>query len=110
MWLDTHLSTQRLGLTDLILCEVLQGFSNEKQARAVEGELRKFAIYSNAGLELAIASARNYRFLRSKGRTVRKTVDCLIATLCIADNHELLHNDHDFDLFENYLGLKVVHP
>ncbi len=110
IWLDTYISTLRLGLTDLILCEVLQGFSNEKQARVVEQALRTFAIYSSAGVNLAIASAKNYRFLRNKGRTVRKTVDCFIATLCILDNHQLLHNDRDFDLFENYLGLRVVHP
>ena len=63
-----------------------------------------------AGPDLAIQSARNYRTLRQKGVTVRKTIDSLIATYCIENDHELLHNDSDFDGYEKYLGLKVVHP
>jgi len=43
-------------------------------------------------------------------KTVRKTIDCLIATFCIQEGHELLHNDSDFLGFESFLGLQVVHP
>ena len=60
--------------------------------------------------ELALQSARNYRLLRRKGITVRKTIDSLIATYCIESEHELLHNDGDFGGYEKHLGLKVVHP
>jgi len=60
------------------------------------------------GIELATASAQNFRLLRAKGRVVRCTIDCLIATFCIQNNHALLHNDRDFDPFEQYLGLQVV--
>jgi predicted nucleic acid-binding protein len=59
---------------------------------------------------LALQSARNYRLLRQKGITVRKTIDSLIATYCIENDHELLHNDNDFDGYEKHLGLRVVHP
>jgi predicted nucleic acid-binding protein len=59
---------------------------------------------------LAVQSARNYRALRQKGITVRKTIDSLIATYCIENDHELLHNDRDFDGYEQHLGLLVVHP
>ena len=62
------------------------------------------------GPTLAVQSARNYRFLRKKGITVRKTIDSLIATYCIENDHELLHNDSDFDGYEKHLGLRVVHP
>ena len=61
-------------------------------------------------LELAQQSAENYRALRKKGVTVRKTIDCLIATFCISEDHNLLHRDTDYDGFEKYLGLKVIHP
>ena len=43
-------------------------------------------------------------------RTVRRTVDCIIATFCLTRGHALLHKDRDFDPFEDELGLPVVHP
>ncbi len=65
---------------------------------------------SIGGEALAVAAANNYRLLRSRGITIRKTIDCLIATFCIAEGHILLHDDRDFDLFEDHLGLQVIHP
>ena len=109
-WLDQQLATQRLGLVDVIVCEVLQGLSTEEEAAEVLRELRQFEIFETGGLELATAAARNYRSLRRRGRTVRKTLDCLIATFCLTGGHALLHCDSDFDPFEKHLGLKVVHP
>jgi predicted nucleic acid-binding protein len=109
-WLDANLDIQRLGLTDLILCEVLQGISQERQAQRVEQELIKFAIFNNTNPLIAVAAAKNYRLLRNKGRTVRKTTDCLIATFCLANDFSLLHVDHDFAAFEDHFGLRVIHP
>ncbi len=108
-WLDTQLEQQRLGLTDLNLCEILQGLRDEHQARLVRQQLEKLEILSTGGMDLALTAARNYRTLRAKGRTVRKTIDCLIATYCIMNDHVLLHNDRDYDAFEQFLGLRVVH-
>ena len=71
---------------------------------------RRFAVFTNGGVELVAAAARNYRALRTRGRTVRKTVDCLIATFCLVHQHSLLHCDRDFDPFEDVFGLQVVHP
>ena len=59
---------------------------------------------------LARDAARNYRTLRSRGHTVRKTIDCLIATFCLRGRHSLLHRDRDFDPFEKFLELSVIHP
>jgi predicted nucleic acid-binding protein len=59
---------------------------------------------------LAVQSARNYRFLRQKGVTVRKTIGSLIATFCIENDHQLLHNDSDFAGYEEHLELRVIHP
>jgi predicted nucleic acid-binding protein len=97
-------------LTDLILCEILQGVKDEGQAAETLRELLKFEIMSMGGIELATASTQNYRALRARGRTVRKTIDCLIATFCLMNGHTLLHNDRDFDAFEENLGLRVLHP
>lgn len=109
-WLDRELSRQRFGLTDLILCEVLQGIRAESDFTRVRRELSRFEIFDTGEEALALASAKNYRALRSHGNTIRKTIDCLIATFCIMEGHSLLHRDHDFDPFENHLGLRVVHP
>ena len=109
-WLDAELSRQRLGLTDLILCEVLQGVHGERQAADTRRELSKLEIFETGGVDFVVEAARNDRALRAQGRTVRKTIDCLIATFCIVNNYALLHNDQDFDAFEQHLGLQVVHP
>lgn len=109
-WLDEQLEQQRLGLTDLILCEVLQGIRDDERAAEVRRELLAFEILTMGGIALAVTAARNYRTLRARGRTVRKTIDCLIATFCLVNNHELIHNDRDFDHFEHVLNLRVIHP
>ena len=109
-WLERELVRQRLGLTDLILCEVLQGVRDDRQWTQVHRALFKFEIFATGGAELAVATARNYRVLRAQGHTVRKTIDCLIATFCLLHAHSLLHNDRDFDPFEKVLDLKVIHP
>jgi predicted nucleic acid-binding protein len=109
-WLDTELNQQRLGLTDLILCEILQGIRTDSAFTQVRRELSKFEVFDMGGEALAVASAKNYRSLRSQGHTIRKTIDCLIATFCLTEGHSLLHRDHDFDPFEMRLGLRVIHP
>ena len=109
-WLDRELGNQRLGLTDLIFCEVLQGIRSDAAFLEVQRYLERFFIFKSGGTRLAIASAQNYRYLRGHGITVRKTIDCLIASFCIEAGHELLHRDRDFDAFEAHLGLRVVHP
>ncbi len=109
-WLDRELNRQRLGLTDLILCEVLQGIDGDSTFTRVRRELSKFEVFDTGGEALAVAAARNYRSLRFCGHTVRKTIDCVIATFCLIERHSLLHRDHDFDWFEEHLGLRVVHP
>jgi hypothetical protein len=109
-WLDRELPATRLGLTDMSLCEVLQGIRNDSNFTLVRDELLKLDVCEPGGAELALAAARNYRLLRSRGYTVRKTIDCLIATYCLENGHSLLHRDRDFDCFEKLLGLVVVHP
>lgn len=108
-WLDRELTSRRLGLTDLMVCEILQGVSSGRQATTVLTNLKRFDILESGGVDIASAAAANYRTLRTQGITVRKTIDCLIATVCMRGGHELLHNDRDFDPFETHLGLRVVH-
>lgn len=109
-WLEHELMRQRLGLTDLILCEVLQGISDARTSSEFRDDLLKLHVFETGGVELAIAAAENYRRLRQRAYTVRKTIDCLIATFCLRGRHSLLHCDKDFDPFEKLLGLSVIHP
>jgi len=95
---------------DLILAEVLQGFRDDNDFETARRALGKFIQVEMVNPELALQSARNFRLLRRKGVTVRKTIDSLIATYCIENEHDLLHNDSDFDGYESHLGLRVVHP
>jgi predicted nucleic acid-binding protein len=108
--LHRELARQRLGLTDLILSEVLQGVRTDRQFREVRRELSKLEIFTTGGIAFAVASAQNYRTLRTHGYTIRRTIDCWIATFCLLNGHALLHNDRDFDPFEHVLGLQVIHP
>jgi hypothetical protein len=97
-------------LCDLILCEILQGMQSDADAASVLAQMSSFDLLETGGMDLAVESARNYRRLRARGHTVRKTIACLIATLCLREGHELLHNHRDFDPFEAMLGLGVIHP
>jgi predicted nucleic acid-binding protein len=109
-WLGAAIGKEDIALTSLILCEVLQGVRGEAQFRGFQHDLLQFPIFDTFNVQLAVASAWNYRVLRSRGITVRKTIDCIIATFCIEYGHELLHRDGDFDGFETHLGLQVLHP
>jgi predicted nucleic acid-binding protein len=109
-WLNLDLGRQRLGLTDLNLCEVLQGIRDDRSFARVRRQLGKFELFETGGSELAVAAAQNFRRLRRRGHTGPKTSDCLIATLCLRGGHSLLHRDRDFDPLELLLGSPVIHP
>lgn len=107
-WLDRELQRQPLGLTDLNLCEILQGVPDSMFAQ-IQTDLLNFHVFESGGADIAIAFARNYRILRARGYTVRATIGCRIATFCLEQNHSLLRRDRDFDAFEKVLDLPVVH-
>ncbi|HKY55691.1 MAG TPA: PIN domain nuclease [Anaerolineales bacterium] len=109
-YLHAVLNQTPIIIGDLILAEVLQGFRYDPDFESVRRVLGRYIQVNMVSRALAVQSARNYRVLRQKGVTVRKTIDSLIATYCIENNHELLHNDSDFDGYEKHLGLRVVHP
>jgi predicted nucleic acid-binding protein len=109
-FLAAKIANQPILVGDIILAEVLQGFQNETHFEKALHAFSRFQQVSLVTPELAVQSARNYRVLRTKGITVRKTIDCLIATFCIVKEHDLLHSDKDFDPFEQQLGLRVIHP
>lgn len=109
-WLRREADSGLLALTDLIFCEILQGIRDDRTVTRVQQHLLSFDIYETGGAAMALVAARNYRTLRRRGYTVRTTIDCLIATFCIESGHALLHRDQDFDPFEEFLHLQVIHP
>ena len=106
--LRAALGADEIVIGDLMLCEVLQGLDSERAAREVETLLRRFEIRPMAGEDVAIVAARNFRSMRRRGITIRKTIDMLIGTWCIENRLPLLHNDSDFRPMVRYLGLVEV--
>jgi predicted nucleic acid-binding protein len=106
--LDSILGNERVVVGDLVIAEVLQGCNDRKTFNDTVRLFRRSDFVIVGGYQIVLEAARNYVVLRSKGITVRKTIDTLIATRCILSGFELLHNDRDFFPFEEHLGLKCV--
>ena len=104
--LEELLSRERLAVGDLILTEVLQGCTSDRRFAVALDMLSELHRLEIGGQAVAIEAARNFRRLRAKGITARKTIDTLIATRCIVDGLDLLYSDRDFDPFVEHLGLK----
>lgn len=109
-FLDDLLGTEPVAIGDLILAEVLQGFRSDADYAAARELLASLTTYDLLGATLAIKTADNYRALRRRGVTVRKTIDAIIATFCIERRTPLLYSDRDFDPFVRHLGLKPALP
>ena len=107
--LDALLGTEPLAVGDLILAEVLQGFHSDRDSNQARQLLLTFEMVNIVDLQIAIQAAKNFRALRTKGITARKTIDTLIATCCIQKGHILLHSDRDFEPFALHLGLRVAY-
>lgn len=104
--LDVLLGSELLVVGDLILAEVLQGFSSERDFNQARKLLTALDVVTLGGPEIAIQAARNFRTLRARGVTIRKTIDTLIATRCIESDYALLFSDRDFEPFVEHLGLR----
>ena len=106
--LDKLLGRELLAIGDLMLTEVLQGFDTERDFTKARKLLTSLMVVELGGEAIAIRAAINFRLLRRRGVTVRKTIDTVIATRCIESGYELLHRDRDFEPFVKHLGLRVV--
>jgi len=106
--LDALLGTEPLAIGDLILAEVLQGFTSDKAFNQAKKLLTSLVVIDLGGQDVAIQAAKNFRALRALGITVRKTIDTVIATRCIRSSFTLLHADRDFEPFVTHLGLRSV--
>ena len=107
-YLDGLLGREPIAIGDLVLIEVLQGFRYDRAYEIARELLMSLKVFTLGGQDIAIKSADNFRFLRKKGVTVRKTIDVLIATFCIERKLPLLHADKDFEPFHKYMKLRSV--
>lgn len=105
---DLCLGQDLVGIGDLVYCEVMQGIRPPRERRDVSSLLLSLRRFNMVGFGIAEKSAANYRLLRSKGVTVRKTIDVLIGTFCAEHDLQLIHNDSDFDLMAKYIGLDMI--
>ena len=102
------LGQKEIIVIDLVMVEVLRGISSEKDFKATLNVLDSFRFATTSNRAVAVQSAKNYRTLRLKGYTFRKTIDIIIATKCILAGFELLHNDRDFLPCAAHLGLRTI--
>ena len=108
--LDSLLGSEPVVTGDLVLTEVLQGFGSEHDFNQARKLLTSLVVVDLVGQDIAIQAAKNFRTLRALGITVRKTIDAVIATRCIATGLTLLYSDRDFDPFVQHLGLRSAFP
>ncbi|NTF06950.1 PIN domain nuclease [Agrobacterium rubi] len=95
-------------LGDVVLLEILQGAQSDQHAANMQARMTKFQVVSMLSPALAIKAAQNYRYLRQRGITIRKTTDLIIGTYCIEHGHALLHSDRDFTPMAEHLGLRIA--
>jgi predicted nucleic acid-binding protein len=103
--LDTLLGVELIEIPDVVLTEVLQGFARDRDFDTALRILTSLTVVEVGGRDTAIQAARNFRLLRARGVTIRKTIDTQIATRCIEGGYALLYSDRDFDPFVTHLGL-----
>jgi hypothetical protein len=108
--LDSLLSDVPILMGDLILTEILQGFRSDDDYESAKSYLTILPFHEIGGYQVAVNSAQNYRTLRKKGITIRKTIDIIIGTFCILKDLSLLHDDRDFTPMVDHLSLKVLTP
>lgn len=107
--LDSALVEGAVALGDIIFLEILQGIKNDKAFEKTKKSLGTLEQYQLLGTDMVPQCAENFRFLRKKGLTIRKTTDIIIATFCIENKMPLLFVDRDFKPFVAHLGLKPVY-
>ena len=99
-----------IALTEVIYCEVLQGIRDDSVHARVREILQAFPVLLLDGLRSADRAVALYRASRRRGLTIRSTVDCLIAAVCLDAGAELFHHDRDFDVLAKVADLKLYSP
>jgi hypothetical protein len=104
-WLSGQDGPPDIGVADLVVFEVVRGFSTAKAQAQVRDLLLAMEVVEIGGLENALHAATLYQRLRQSGRTVRSPIDVLLASYCMTHGHTLLHRDADFESLQTLGGL-----
>ena len=105
--LEAYLDFEEVVTCLPVIQEVLQGFGGEAAFRVAET-----AMFSLPAVESPLSEAvfrqavALYRTGRNVGRTIRSSVDCLIAACALRHDLEVLHRDRDFEAIASYSGLR----
>ncbi|MFO7890995.1 MAG: PIN domain nuclease [bacterium] len=102
---DAINNKEDICICGLIITEVLQGIKNDKDFKKTQ-EILNDLIYLPASQNTYIQAAQIYRLCRKKGITIRKPIDCIIASICIENTVYILHNDRDFDHIAKHFPLQ----
>ena len=105
---DQCLERDLVGIGDLVYCEIMQGIRSARERNRISTLMLSLPQFDMVGFDIAEKSAANFRMLRSKGVTVRKTLEVLIGTFCAENKHRIVHCDSDFDRMSKYIGLDVL--
>jgi predicted nucleic acid-binding protein len=99
---------EEISISGIILTEILQGIKADEKYQKTRDYLLEFPIYEPGGITTYIEAARIYRECRNNGKTIRSTIDCFIAAICLENDLSILHKDRDYDIIQECTGLKVV--
>ncbi len=91
----------------MILTEILQGIKSESQYGTVKRSLEAL-LYLPISRDAYHLAADIYRAARKRGKTIRNTVDCIIAACAITNNVRLLQKDRDYLTIASVSKLKLV--
>jgi predicted nucleic acid-binding protein len=101
-------SGEDISISELILTEILQGIRNDEKFNILLKYFLEFPIFVPGSMNTYLDAAQIYRNCRKKGKTIRTTVDCIIAAICIENDLVLLHKDNDFNIIAQCTGLKIL--
>ena len=94
-----------------VIQEVLQGFRDERAyRRAREAMFSLPIVESPLGEDVFSDAVDLYRNARRTGRTVRSSVDCLIAACAIRHDLEVLHRNRDYAAIAEISALRHRKP
>ncbi|HEY5406282.1 MAG TPA: PIN domain-containing protein [Ginsengibacter sp.] len=104
---DNLLENRAVVILPVILQEILQGIRKREIFDSIKWLMLSLEFFQYKEIQTAIDAASLYRFLKTKGVTIRKPNDCLIAAICINNSIPLLHKDKDFDNIAKHTSLKI---
>lgn len=101
------LQQEDLCTCGIIMTEVLQGIRSDQEYQKILSVLKNL-LYLPMDQSVFIQSSNIFRALKKKGITIRKSIDCMIAAVCLEHNCQLLHNDRDFTFVAGSFPLQIT--